>query len=169
MLRLLAAASAAAAARGVSPSVALGNAAQPGVFMPVMGLGTGGYGNQRDVAKPECWNESDGCGATSYNATLAWLKTAFSAGETLIRIDNADSYDNLGSVGRAMQDSGVPRANIFLTSKTGSPYPLGYDDTMSQFANVLKTQMVSYVDLLLSESAQTREGPRHLPCRQRAP
>jgi hypothetical protein len=40
---------------------------------------------------------------------------------------------------------------------------------MSQFANVLKTQMVSYVDLLLSESAQTREGPRHLPCRQRAP
>ena len=74
---------------------------------------------------------------------------AAAAGETLIRIDNADSYDNLGSVGRAMQDSGVPRANIFLTSKTGSPYPLGYDDTMSQFANVLKTQMVSYVDLLL--------------------
>ena len=55
-------------------------------------------------------------------------------GERNIRIDNADSYDNLASVGTAMQESGVPRANIFLTSKTGSPFPLGYDDTMSQFA-----------------------------------
>jgi hypothetical protein len=77
-------------------------------------------------------------------------------GERNIRIDNADSYDNLASVGKAMQDSGVPRANIFLTSKTGSPFPLGYDDTMSQFANVLSKQMVTYVDLLLSELRDRR-------------
>jgi len=152
MLRIVLAAAGSAAALATSPAVLLGNAAAPGVYMPVTGLGTGGYcakGQPGPSGQCECWGESDGCGATSYNATLAYLQLAWSMGERNIRIDNADSYDNLGSVGKAIADSGVPRANIFLTTKTGSPFPLGYDDTMSQFSNVLTTMGVSYVDLCL--------------------
>jgi diketogulonate reductase-like aldo/keto reductase len=168
MLRIVLAAAGSAAALATSPAVLLGNAAAPGVYMPVTGLGTGGYcakGQPGPSGQCECWGESDGCGATSYNATLAYLQLAWSMGERNIRIDNADSYDNLGSVGKAIADSGVPRANIFLTTKTGSPFPLGFDDTMSQFSNVLTTMGVSYVDLCLCVRSLSprRSCPRPTP------
>lgn len=44
----------AACALATSPAVLLGNAAQPGTFFPVMGLGTGGYGSNSNQPKPEC-------------------------------------------------------------------------------------------------------------------
>lgn len=132
----------------ICPSVLLQNAAADKTYMSVDGLGTGGYGSTLGKL-PECWGESDNCGVVSYNATLTFLKNAYAAGETNIRVDNADSYDNLKSVGQAIADSGVPRANIFLVTKTGSPQPLGYQDTVEQLTNVLSTQMVDYVDLAL--------------------
>ena len=49
-------------------SIRLRNAAQEDVFMPVIGLGTGGYGTPNGVGG-EYWGRDQG-----HNATLTWLK-----------------------------------------------------------------------------------------------
>lgn len=48
-----------------------------------------------------------------------------------------------------MRASGVPRADIFLVTKTGPYLALGYDDTRAQFANFLNVTGAGYADLLL--------------------
>jgi hypothetical protein len=137
---------AASASRAASPVVTLGNAAVPGTLFPVMGHGDGGYGHDPKVAKPECWSELSGCGAVSYNATLAYIQTAWAMGEKTIRIDNGLSYENVKSVGKAIADSGVPRANVFLVVKVGNPYAMGYDDITAQIKQGLLDSGTGYYD-----------------------
>jgi 2,5-diketo-D-gluconate reductase A len=48
-----------------------------------------------------------------------------------------------------MADSGVPRANIFLLTKTGSGKALGYNDSMAQFNALLAAGGYTYVDAVL--------------------
>ena len=120
-----------------SPTVILQNAAVAGTVFPVMGHGDGGYGHNASIARPECWSELSGCGAVSYNATLAYIQTAWAAGEKVIRIDNGLSYENVKSVGQAIKDSGVPRENIFLVVKVGNPYAMGDADIKAQVAQGL--------------------------------
>ena len=65
------------------------------------------------------------------------------------RIDAANSYQNHHAVGQAMALSQVPRSEFFLLSKVGPSLPLGFNDTLAQFADVKAQMGVSYVDMLL--------------------
>ena len=59
-------------------------------------------------------------GETTYNSVLAALKAAYR------HIDTAHAYQNERSVGQAVKDSGIPREEIWITSKlrpTASPQP----------------------------------------------
>ncbi|XP_065180626.1 9,11-endoperoxide prostaglandin H2 reductase-like [Sycon ciliatum] len=111
-------------------SVRLRNAAMPGVMMPVAGLGTGNYG-----PPGELWDV-----ATCEEAVLNFLK---SGGR---RIDGALTYNGQLGVASAIKASGIPRSEIFITSKT----PLaGFNETMRNFEQVLSDLNTTYVDLLL--------------------
>lgn len=115
-------------------SVRLMNAAHGEVLMPVVGLGTGGYGGPNDTGI-EYWGPELG-----HNASLAWLK----AGGR--RIDTSVYYKSIDGVGTGWKASGVPRSEIFITSKVE---PYGYDQGLEQFDAVLKSLQTEYVDLLL--------------------
>ena len=54
----------------------------------------------------------------------------------------------------ALASTGVPRADIFVTSKVDTPY--GYNTTVGHIAAVLATLNQSYVDLLLIHCARPR-------------
>lgn len=100
---------------------------------------------------PECWNEAYGCGDTAKQAVLAWLLETVprGAGHAQSRIDSSNDYGNMRSVGEAMQESGLPRDDIFLLSKVGPIYPLGFDDALAQVDEILAAVNTSYVDALL--------------------
>ncbi|KAK1938901.1 9,11-endoperoxide prostaglandin H2 reductase [Phytophthora citrophthora] len=66
-----------------------------GAKIPVVGLGV----------------YESGPGAETYNAVLSALKLGYR------HIDTAEYYNNEADVGRAVKDSGVPREEIFITSK----------------------------------------------------
>jgi 2,5-diketo-D-gluconate reductase A len=69
----------------------------PDVEMPLVGLGT--------------WQAS---GSRAYNAVLHALEVGYRL------IDTATMYGNESEVGRALRDSGVPRDEIFVTTKLPS-------------------------------------------------
>lgn len=94
-----------------------------------------------------------GCGPYTVQATTSWLNAGG------LRIDAADSYDTQTSVGIAMGASSVPREDIFVLQKTGSWNPMGYQDTLSQFANILQQMNTTYVDLLLNHWPTSTASP----------
>ena len=57
-------------------------------------------------------------------------------------------YRNEDIVGKAVKDSGIPRSEIFLTSKLDNPNH-GYDYTMRSFEGTLEQLGTDYVDLFL--------------------
>jgi diketogulonate reductase-like aldo/keto reductase len=116
------------------PSVRLMNAAHGEVFMPVVRLGTGGYG-QPNSTGGEYWGPEQG-----HNATLAWLRLGGR------RIDTSDSYDSRDGIGTGWVASGVPRSEIFITSKVN---PCGYAEALEEFSGILKSLKTDYIDLLL--------------------
>lgn len=65
------------------------------------------------------------------------------------RLDCANSYNNQASVGKAIKKSGVKREELFILSKVGPSFPLGYQDALSQFEQVKTDLQTDYVDLLL--------------------
>jgi len=127
------------------PDVLLGNTrgtAQPGLLMPYIGLGTGAYSDDPSVGNggyPECWSTTHGCGEWAAQATNSWLSVGGR------RIDAANSYDSQIDVARGMAASGVPREEIFLLSKVGPSQPLGFNDTLNQFASILSEMNQTYV------------------------
>eukprot|EP01116_Phalansterium_solitarium_P023935 TRINITY_DN8613_c0_g1_i2.p1 TRINITY_DN8613_c0_g1~~TRINITY_DN8613_c0_g1_i2.p1 ORF type:complete len:435 (+),score=76.01 TRINITY_DN8613_c0_g1_i2:152-1306(+) len=127
------------------PAVALKNTAAPGLTMPFVGLGTGGYNGDPRVGYggyPECW--SDDCGNYTTQAVFSWLAEAGGR-----RIDASNSYQNQRAVGQGMRLSGVPRSEIFLLQKVGPDRALGHDDTLEQFEEMKREMQVDYVDALL--------------------
>ena len=68
-------------------------------------------------------------------------------------IDTAQAYGNEESVGRALKDSGIPRGDVFITTKF---YP-GSKDPAAEAAMSLKRLRVDYVDLYLIHWPQS--GP----------
>ena len=93
-----------------------------------MGLGTGGYKSDSSGgwgSYPECWAESGGCGPWVVNATTQYLQVARAGGETLVRIDNGNSYQDVASIAAGMVASGLPRDAIFLLTKLGDGFPMG--------------------------------------------
>lgn len=63
-------------------------------------------------------------------------------------LDTARRYENEKEVGRAMKNSGLPRREIFLTSKVWKT-ELGYDKTLRSFEASLKDLDVNYLDMYL--------------------
>lgn len=79
-------------------------------------------------------------GDTCYNSIIS----ALNSGVRLI--DTAYMYNNEEEIGRAIKDSGVPREEIFITTKL---YPSQYDDPETAIDEALERLDVDYIDLLL--------------------
>ncbi len=63
-------------------------------------------------------------------------------------IDTAQGYGNERAVGRAIKKSGIPREELFITTKLWiSEY--GYEKTMKSIEGSLKRLQLDYIDLLL--------------------
>lgn len=96
-----------------------------GVKMPLLGYGV------YQISKEEC---------------EACVIDAIKVGYRLI--DTAQSYFNEESVGNAIEKCGVPREELFITTKVWiSNY--GYDKTRESVLNSMKKLKVDYLDLVL--------------------
>jgi diketogulonate reductase-like aldo/keto reductase len=63
-------------------------------------------------------------------------------------VDSAAAYRNEAPCGIAIRKSGIPREDIFFTSKI-SPRSLSYENTKAQVEKTLKESGLEYVDLML--------------------
>ncbi|MEN3156400.1 aldo/keto reductase [Priestia aryabhattai] len=97
-----------------------------GVEMPILGFG---------VYLIEDENE---CEQSVYDALMAGYRL----------IDTAAAYLNEEAVGRAIKRSGVPREEIFITTKLWIQ-DAGYENTKEAFAKSLEKLQVDYLDLYL--------------------
>lgn len=105
-----------------TPTIRLNN----GILMPQLGLG---------VFKIE-----------GDNLVEETVETAFKAGYRLI--DTAAVYRNEAGVGRAVAYSGIPREELFITSKVWND-DQGYDSTLKAFDDSLERLGMDYLDLYL--------------------
>lgn len=97
-----------------------------GVEIPCVGLGT--------------WQAENG------EIAISSVKDALVAGYR--HIDTAAGYKNEESVGIAIKESGIPREEIFITSKLHNN-DHGYENTMKAFEETLKKLDTDYLDLYL--------------------
>lgn len=97
-----------------------------GITIPSVGFGT--------------YKATDGDEA--YNSVLTALKAGYR------HIDTAAIYGNEESVGRAIQDSGIAREDIFVTTKLWNDAH-SYDKAKAAIATSLKKLNLHYVDLYL--------------------
>lgn len=97
-----------------------------GVKMPQLGLGT------------FMLNDNNG---EAYNAVLTALKSGYR------HIDTAHAYGNERSVGRAIKDSGVPRDEVWVTSKLW-PNEYGEGKTYEALDKMLNRLGLDYIDLV---------------------
>ncbi|KAJ1982082.1 hypothetical protein H4R34_001842 [Dimargaris verticillata] len=65
-------------------------------------------------------------------------------------VDTAAMYDNEEATGRGIHDSGLPRAQIFVTTKLSANR--GYQETLDEFHQSLQKLALDYVDLYLIHS-----------------
>lgn len=96
-----------------------------GVKMPILGYGV------YQVTKDEC-----------ERCVLAALEVGYRS------IDTAQSYFNEEEVGSAMKKSGIPREEIFLTSKVWVEH-YGYEKTKKSVEESLRKLQTDYLDLML--------------------
>lgn len=96
-----------------------------GVMMPKIGFGT--------------YKSTDG-------SDERVIGQALEAGYRLL--DTAAAYKNEEQVGKAMAQSGIPRKEIFLTSKIWKTN-LGYEQTKTSFQESLERLQTDYLDLCL--------------------
>jgi diketogulonate reductase-like aldo/keto reductase len=82
--------------------------------------------------------EGDEC----YSAVAAALEAGYR------HIDTARAYHNEASVGRAVRDSGIPREEVFITSKVPAEAK-SYDAAVEQFEITMHEIGLHYIDLLL--------------------
>ena len=79
-------------------------------------------------------------GQETYDAVLYALKTGYR------HIDTAAMYGNEKDVGKAVVDSGINRADVFVTTKLWDS-GLGYDHALKAFDISLQKMNLDYVDL----------------------
>jgi 2,5-diketo-D-gluconate reductase A len=91
----------------------------------------------------------NGFGAMIYDlsTTKKSVSQALEAGYRLI--DTAKTYGTEKAVGEAINESSVPRSDIFLTTKFWPDQNSDHDAVISQFKQSLKTLNQSYIDLYL--------------------
>jgi len=97
-----------------------------GVEIPIIGFGT--------------WQTPDG--DIAENAVLDSLKAGYR------HIDTAAIYKNEKSVGRGIAKSGIPREEIFVTTKAWNDV-ITYEDAKTALADSLEKLGLDYVDLYL--------------------
>lgn len=97
-----------------------------GVEMPIIGFGV--Y-QMEDAAE---------CEQSVYDALMAGYRL----------IDTAAAYQNEEAVGRAIKRSGVPREEVFITTKLWIQ-DAGYENSKQAFAKSLERLQVDYIDLYL--------------------
>lgn len=97
-----------------------------GVKIPVLGFGT--------------WKAQDG--EEAYQSVLAALKAGYR------HIDTAAIYKNEGSVGRAIKDSGIPREELFITTKLWNSKHT-YEEALEAFDSSMERLGLDYLDLYL--------------------
>lgn len=97
-----------------------------GVEMPILGFGVFQIGNKEE------------CETSVLNA----IETGYRL------IDTAASYMNEIAVGNAIKKSGVPREEMFVTSKLWVQHT-GYDNTKISFEKSLEKLQLDYLDLYL--------------------
>lgn len=102
--------------------------------MPALGLGVGGL----DPAQTE-----------------AAVATALELGYRLI--DTAATYDNEAAVGKAIRESGIPRAEIFVTTKLANA-DHGFQTAQDALKASLERLGLDYVDLYLVHWPNTAKG-----------
>lgn len=113
------------------PSVTLNN----GVSMPQFGLGV--------------WQAQEGG-----EVELA-VRTALKTGYRLI--DTAAVYGNEVGVGMTIRSSGIPREELFITTKVWNDRH-GYDETLEAFDQSLARLGLNYIDLYLIHWPMPRQG-----------
>lgn len=96
-----------------------------GVKMPILGYGV------YQVTKDEC-----------ERCVLDALEVGYRS------LDTAQSYFNEEEVGSAMKKSGIPREEIFLTSKVWVEH-YGYEETRKSVEESLRKLQTDYLDLML--------------------
>lgn len=96
-----------------------------GVKMPILGYGV------YQVTKDEC-----------ERCVLDALEVGYRS------LDTAQSYFNEEEVGNAIQKSGIPRKDIFLTTKVWIEH-YGYDQTRASVLESMKKLKTDYLDLVL--------------------
>jgi len=74
------------------------------------------------------------------------VKTALELGYRLV--DTASFYDNEEGVGQAIKDSGIPREELFITTKVWNSEQ-GYESTLEAFDRSLRKLGLEYLDLYL--------------------
>ncbi|RDU68930.1 aldo/keto reductase [Helicobacter cholecystus] len=79
------------------------------------------------------------------------IKEAFKIGYR--HIDSAQAYENERGVGEAVRNSGIPREQIFVTSKIRAEYK-DYKSAKDSIDISLKTMKLDYIDLMLIHSPQ---------------
>ena len=94
--------------------------------IPVVGLGT--------------WKSEPG--KTTSQAVLDSLEAGYR------HIDTARAYDNETDVGRAVNDSGLPRADLFITTKLRNQNQ-GYEEAIEACEKSLNRLNCDYIDLYL--------------------
>jgi diketogulonate reductase-like aldo/keto reductase len=97
-----------------------------GVEMPWLGLGV--------------WKVEDG------NEVITSVKAAIAAGYR--SIDTAAVYGNEEGVGQAIRESGVPREELFITTKLWNANQ-GYESTLKAFDESMQKLGLDYLDLYL--------------------
>jgi len=97
-----------------------------GVEMPILGFGVFQM------------NDENECEQAVYEALMTGYRL----------IDTAASYQNEKEVGRAIKRSGVPREELFITTKLWVQ-DTGYEKTKKAFAKSLERLQVDYIDLYL--------------------
>ncbi len=75
-------------------------------------------------------------------ATLEALKVGYR------HIDTAEMYGNEREVAQAIRDSGIPRADVFVTSKLNNGFH-AHDDALAAFDRSLAVMKLEYLDLFL--------------------
>lgn len=104
--------------------------------MPLFGFGT--------------WRLAEG------EETRRAVAAALEAGYRLI--DTAAAYENERSVGQAIRGSGIPREQIFVTTKLANG-DQGYDSALAAFQGSLERLGTGYIDLYLIHWPATDRWP----------